>query len=149
MQDGPALNALIDRLDLRASVRLTGTYDAARRRALLRDCRLLAMPSRDETFGMTLAEANAAARLAIVWDRAPMNEVAAPACARVAPYDVPAYAARIAALMALPDDELDRRGDLARAWARRYDWDAVAAAQEDFYLDVRDRFAAARRRAAA
>jgi glycosyltransferase involved in cell wall biosynthesis len=149
VQDGPALDALIDRLDLRASVRLTGTYDAARRLELLRDCRLLAMPSRDETFGMTLAEANAAARLAVVWDRAPMNEVAAPGCPRVAPYDVGAYAAQIAALMALPDDELDRRGESARAWARRYDWDAVAAAQEDFYLDVRDRFVAARRRAAA
>ena len=146
VQDGPALNALIDTLGLRAWVALTGSYDAARRLQLLRDCRVVAMPSRDETFGMTLAEANAAGRLAVIWDRVPMNEVAAPGCPRVAPYDVDAYAAALSALVAAPDDELDRRGDAARDWARQYDWDAVAAAQEAYYLDVVARFAASRHR---
>lgn len=145
LQDGAALQASIDRLGLRPWVTVTGTYDAGGRLALLRDCRVLAMPSRDETFGMTIAEANAAARLAVVWDRAPMNEVAAPGCPRVAPYDVDAYAAALAATLATPDDALRARGDEARAWARQYDWDAVAAAQEDFYLDVVERFRSARR----
>ncbi|HEX7687091.1 MAG TPA: glycosyltransferase family 4 protein [Burkholderiaceae bacterium] len=144
VQDGAALEALIDRLALRPWVAVTGTYDPARRLELLRDCRVLAMPSRDETFGMTIAEANAAARVAVVWDRAPMNEVAAPGCPRVAPYDVDAYAAALAATLALPDDALRARGDEARAWARQYDWDAVAAAQEAFYLDVVERFRHAR-----
>ena len=146
VQDGDALNAAIDRLGLRAWVTLTGSYDAAQRARPLRDCRVLAMPSRDETFGMTIAEANAAARVALVWDRAPMNEVAAPDCPRVAPYDVDAYAAALAAVLAMPDDALARRGDAVRAWARQYDWDSVAAAQEAFYVDVMERFAAARRR---
>jgi len=146
VQDGPALNALIDRLGVRAWVTLTGSYDAAQRLRLLRDCRVLAMPSRHETFGMTIAEANAAARVALVWDRAPMNEVAAPACPRVAPYDVGAYAAALSELLDAADGELAQRGDAARAWARQYDWDAVADAQEAFYLDVAERFAAARRR---
>jgi glycosyltransferase involved in cell wall biosynthesis len=106
---------------------------------------VVAMPSRDETFGMTLAEANAAARVAVVWDRAPMNEVAAPGCPRVPPYDVDAYAAALSTLLAASDAELDARGDAARAWARQYDWDTVAAAQEAFYLDVAERFAATRR----
>ncbi|MGN6524998.1 MAG: glycosyltransferase family 4 protein [Burkholderiaceae bacterium] len=144
VQDGAALEALVDRLGLRPWVAITGTYDATRRLELLRDCRVLAMPSRDETFGMTIAEANAAARMAVVWDRVPMSEVAAPGCPRVAPYDVDAYAAALAATLALPDDALRARGDEARAWARRYDWDAVAAAQEDFYLDVVERFRHAR-----
>ena len=146
VQDGDALGALVDRLGLRAWVTLSGTYDAARRLQLLRDCRVVAMPSRDETFGMTLAEANAAARVAVVWDRAPMNEVAAPGCPRVAPYDVDAYAAALRDVLAAPDDELARRGDSVRAWARQYDWDSVAAAQEAYYLDVTARFEAARRR---
>ena len=146
VQDGVALNALIDELGLRAWVTLSGTYDAAQRLRLLRDCRVLAMPSRDETFGMTIAEANAAARVAVVWDRAPMNEVAAPDCPRVAPYDVDAYAAALMDVLALPDDALARRGDAARAWARQYDWDSVAAAQEAYYLDVMARFHAARGR---
>ncbi len=146
VQDGPALEALIATLGLRAWVTLAGSYDAAGRLQLLRDCRVVAMPSRDETFGMTLAEANAAGRLAVIWDRVPMNEVAAPGCPRVAPYDVQAYAAALSALVAAPDDELDRRGDCARDWARQYDWDAVAADQEAYYLDVVARFAAARHR---
>ena len=147
VQDGPALEALVDQLGLRAWVTLAGGYDAARRLQLLRDCRVVAMPSRDETFGMTLAEANAAARVAVVWDRAPMNEVAAPGCPRVPPYDVDAYAAALSTLLAASDAELDARGDAARAWARQYDWDTVAAAQEAFYLDVAERFAATRRAA--
>ena len=148
VQDGPVLDGLVDRAGLRPWVTLTGSYDAARRLQLLRDCRVVAMPSRDETFGMTLAEANAAARLAVIWDRVPMNEVAAPTCPRVAPYDVDGYADALSALLAAPDAELDARGDSARAWARQYDWDTIAAAQEAYYLDVADRFAAARRRTA-
>jgi phosphatidylinositol alpha-mannosyltransferase len=148
VQEGRVLDGLVDRAALRPWVTLTGSYDAAQRLQLLRDCRVVAMPSRDETFGMTLAEANAAGRLGVIWDRVPMNEVAAPTCARVPPYDVDAYAAALAALVAAPDAELDARGDAARAWARKYDWDTVAAAQEAYYLDVMDRFAAARRRTA-
>ncbi len=146
IQDGPQLQALVDRLQLGRWVTLTGSYDAAGRLALLRACRVLAMPSRDETFGMTLAEANAAGRVAVVWDRAPMNEVAAPSCPRVAPYDVEAYAHALLAQLEAPDDELRARGEAARTWARQYDWDAVAAAQEAYYLDVMERFAARRRR---
>jgi len=146
VQQGREIDALIDTLGLRAWVTLTGSYDAARRLELLRACRVVAMPSRDETFGMTLAEANAAARVAVVWDRAPMNSVAAPSCPRVAPYDVDAYAAALCELLDAPDDELGRRGEAARAWARQYDWNQVAAAQEAYYLEVMDRFAAARRR---
>ena len=148
VQDGAAIEALVDRLGLRPWVSLPGPFDAARRAELLRGCRVVAMPSRDETFGMTLAEANAAARLAVVWDRAPMNEVAAPGCPRVAPYDVDAYAAALRTLLAAPDDELARRGADARRWARQYDWDTVAASQEAYYLDVAERFAARRRQEA-
>ena len=75
-----------------------------------------------------------------------MNEVAAPACPRVAPYDVDAYAAALRQLLDEPDDALRRRGEAVRAWARQYDWDAVAAAQEAYYLDVTERFHAARGR---
>ena len=148
VQDGLVLEGLIDQAGLRPWVTLTGSYDAARRLELLRDCRVVAMPSRDETFGMTLAEANAAARLAVIWDRVPMNEVAAPGCPRVPPYDIAAYAAALATLVAASDTELDTRGESARDWARQYDWDTVAAAQEAYYLDVIERFAAARRRTA-
>ena len=147
LQDQAQLDALIDGPGLRPWVRLTGPYDAAGRSRLLAGCRVVAMPSRDETFGMTLAEANAAARVAVVWDRAPMNEVAAPGCPRVAPYDVAAYAAELMRLHDAADAPLAELGAQVRTWARQYDWDAVAAAQEAFYLETAERFAAARRRA--
>ncbi len=148
IQQGDALHGLVDALALRPWVTLHGPYDAAGRARLLAACRVVAMPSRHETFGMTLAEANAAARVAVVWDRAPMNEVAAPACPRVAPYDTAAYAAALLQLHAAPDAALATLGEQARAWARRYDWDTVAAAQEAYYLEVAERFGAGRRRIA-
>ena len=69
-----------------------------------------------------------------------------PACPRVAPYDVDAYAGALQRVLAAPDDELARRGESVRTWARQFDWDSVAAAQEAYYLDVMARFDAARKR---
>ena len=36
----------------------------------------------------------------------------------------------------LPDEALISRGMACREWARRYNWDAVAAQQEAFYLQA-------------
>lgn len=126
----------LDRTGMRPWVRQLGHVDAARRAELLRDCRFMVMPSRIETFGMTIAEAHAAGKLAIVWDTAPMNEVAAPESPRVAPFDTAAYAAAILQLSRSAEGALLDRHGCCRTWARRYNWDAVASAQEAFYLQV-------------
>lgn len=139
LQDGAALEALLDRFGLRAWVRLTGPYDAAQRLQLLQSARLVLMPSRTETFGMTIAEANAAARPVLIWDLAPMNEVASASSLRVRPFDVEAYSAAIQQVLAMPDEELMQRGAAARQHATQWNWDAVAAAQESFYRDVTER----------
>jgi glycosyltransferase involved in cell wall biosynthesis len=117
-------------------VRLLGPVDAAGRAEALRRCRAVVMPSRYETFGMVIAEAQAAAKVVVVWDSAPMNEVAGPACIRVPPHDVAAYAAAIGGLVALDDAALLERGLAARAHARRFDWDHIAAGQEAFYAEA-------------
>ena len=127
---------LLDASGMRPWVRCVGHVKEAERNELLRTCRFLVMPSRIETFGMTIAEANAAAKAVIVWDVAPMNEVAAPTCVRVAPFDVQAYAQAMVSLSRAGADELQSRGSAAREWARRFNWDAVAAAQEDYYLQT-------------
>ncbi len=141
VQQPAVLAALIERFGLRRWVQVSGPFDAAERSRLLAACRFVVMPSRSETFGMTLAEANAAARVALVWDLAPMNEVAAPCCPRVPAFDVAAYAQAMRELLRAGDDELQRRGEAARAFARRFDWDAAADAQERFYIDVTERHA--------
>jgi len=133
VQQPEVLDALLAQHDLTGQVRVFGPFNAAQRLALLSEHRMLAMPSRIETFGMTIAEANAAARVAVVWDVAPMNEVASPACVRVAPHDVAAYAAALQTLADAPDDELLQRGEAARSHARQYSWDRVAALQADYY----------------
>lgn len=132
---------LLGESGLGAWVRCMGPVGHAERNRLLQQCRFLIMPSRFETFGMTIAEANAAAKPVIVWDRAPMSEVASPTSLRVAPFDTAALAAAIRDLTDAPDSDVLRRGLDARTWARRYDWDTVARAQEQFYLDVLDSYA--------
>lgn len=130
------LDETIDRLKLAPWIRKVGKVDAKARAQLLQDCRFTVMPSRDETFGMTIAEANAAGKIALVFDAGPMNEVAAPECPRVPPFDALAYGQEIRRLMALSPAALAGAGERCRMWARKYDWDHVAAQQEAYYMEV-------------
>jgi glycosyltransferase involved in cell wall biosynthesis len=127
---------LLDESGMRPWVRCVGHVDAPERNRLLAACRCLVMPSRIETFGMTIAEANAAATPVIVWDHAPMNEIAAPASMRVPPFDVAAFAAAMVSVACESGAEIVNRGLQSRQWARRFDWNVAAAAQESFYLEV-------------
>lgn len=146
VQDADALEHWLNATGTRPWVDVRGPYDAAERVRLLQACRALVMPSRWETFGMVIAEANAAGTPVVLCDRAPMNEVAGPGSWRVSPEDVGALAAGMQQAMAAPDAELLHRGACDRAHARRYDWDAVAAAQLAFYEELVDRHAHRRRK---
>lgn len=139
IQERAALDALLAETGLAGQVQVTGAYDAAGRLDLLREARVLVMPSRIETFGMTIAEANAAGVPTLVWDQAPMNEVASPACVRVPPHDTAALAQAMQALCDAPDAEILSRGEAARSHARQFSWDRAATLQEDYYLELRAR----------
>lgn len=146
IQEAAALQALLADTGLTGQVQVTGAYDAAGRLALLRQARLLVMPSRIETFGMTIAEANAAGVPTVVWDAAPMNEVASPACVRVPAHDVAALGQALQQLSDATDDEILARGAAARAHALQFSWDRAAALQEDYYLALQERHRAPRHR---
>jgi glycogen(starch) synthase len=137
-QEAELLQCLKD-TGMRPWVDLVGHVQADRRAQLLRDCRFMVMPSRVETFGMTLAEANAAGQCTVIFDAAPMNEVAAPNSPRAKAFDADSLASVIDHTHHLPDAVLAEMGMAARQWARRYDWDAVAAQQEAFYLQACER----------
>lgn len=139
LQQSSEVEMLVERFGLGAWVRVTGPYDAAGRLQLLEACRFVVMPSRFETFGMTIAEANAAGRQVIVWDKAPMNEVASPGSIRVQPFDTDAYAVAMRDMLAMPVERLSSLGEAARRHATRWNWDTVADAQEQYYLEVMDR----------
>ena len=96
----------------------------------------MVMPSRVETFGMTLAEANAAGKCTVIFDAAPMNEVAAPNSPKARAFDPASLASAIDQLHQRPDAEIAMLGAQARQWARRYNWDAIASEQEAFYLQA-------------
>jgi phosphatidylinositol alpha-mannosyltransferase len=145
VQEPEALQALLAQTGLAGWVRVTGAYDARQRAQLLEQCRFVVMPSRHETFGMTIAESNAAAKCTVIWDHAPMNEVASPACLRVPAFEVEAYTQALRRLLQAGEDELQMRGLHARAHARRYNWDSAAQAQEQFYLAAMEEQARRRR----
>lgn len=136
VQEPAALQALINSFNLQKWVRVTGPYDAQARLQLLSDCRFVVMPSRTETFGMTIAEANAAARQTLIWNRTPMNEVASPSSPRVPAFDIDGYATAMRELLAVPTGALAELGEGSRSYARRWNWDTAAQAQEDYYLQV-------------
>ncbi len=136
VQEPEALQRELERTGLVGKVRIYGVYNAEQRLALLDECRCLAMPSRYETFGMTISEANAAGKPVVLWNKQPMSEVAAPGCPLVPPFDVDAYAAALRDVQHWSDDDLVARGHAMRAHARRYNWDSAAAAQEAFYEEL-------------
>ena len=138
VQEPAPLARWLDQTGMRPWVEVLGPVDAPRRAELLRQCRCLVMPSRFETFGMVIAEAQAAAKPVVIWDEAPMSEVAGPSCYRVPPFDTAALAATLGAVRAEDDAALRERGLAARAFARRFDWDHIAAAQEAFYLEAHE-----------
>lgn len=125
---------LVDELDLRAWVTFLGKVDGAGRAALLSECRFVCVPSRLETFGMVIAEACAAGKPVVLFDRWPMNEVAPRGvCELVEAFDVDAYADAMRIMLGLGNSDLAERGRRCRESAIRYDWDRVARQQERFY----------------
>jgi glycosyltransferase involved in cell wall biosynthesis len=131
-------DALIERLGLGPWIVQLGKVGHLERARLLQNCRFTVMPSREETFGMTISEANASGKVALVFDAWPMNEVAAPVFPAVRAFDVSAYAAALLALLALPQECMAAMGEACRRWARKYDWDMIASAQEAYYLEVEE-----------
>lgn len=136
VQEPQELEVLIDATGTRDWVTVFGAYNAAQRRQLLHDCRALVMPSRMETFGMVITEANAAGVPVLLWDRPPMNEVCAPGSLKIVPADYEGMAAAMQRVMQISDAEVLALGEMARAHARQYDWDSIAATQLAFYEEV-------------
>jgi len=132
-----AFHRLVGELGLASWVRVAGRVDRDERNRLLSECRFVCVPSREETFGMVILEACAAGKPVVLFDAAPMNEVAArDGCELVEPFDPERYGEALRRLLALTLDELSRRGGRCRAWAQGFRWDAIAERQEAFYRRV-------------
>lgn len=134
-----AFERLVSELELGPWVKTVGRVGPDERARLLAGCRFVCTPSREETFGMVIVEACAAGKPVVLFDRAPMNEVAAESCERVPAFDVGAYAEAMRRLLRLDDASLVARGAACRTWAGAFRWDRIARLQEEFYSRVVDR----------
>ena len=137
--EGPDRNELSTRIGeagLSSSIRFVGRVEGDEKVKLVAGSRFLVMPSRYETFGLSALEAMASAKPVVCFDIPHLNEVArAPWAIQVPPFDVSAFGRSVSELWLRPQQCLEM-GAQAQNEARRYHWDRIAQAQEDFYLEA-------------
>lgn len=134
---GPELRARVARLGLDARVSFLGLVTGASKAALLGRSRVLVLASEDESFGVAVAEAMAAAIPVVVSKGVALHrEVAAAGAGLVVPLAPRPLAAAVLRFVA--DPELAERcgaNGRALAWTR-LSWDQAAAGLERMYQRV-------------
>lgn len=130
------IRQMIDDLGLNKWVTLPGKVAGEEKFRLFRQCRFVVVPSREETFGMVITEACASGKSVVLFDKAPMNEVASGSCIKVRPFDVEEYAQAIDRLLDQTESQLRAQATENREWAGQYDWNAISRQQEQFYKEV-------------
>ena len=134
--DGPdrsGIEAQSRRLGLDSAVTFLGRVDGRPKYELMAGAYGVLMPSRFEPSGMSAAEAQAAGAPIVAYDVGPLHEVAGPGGAFLLPaFDTAAFARAIVDLVNQPDlvEQVRTQG---RRWARRFNWDGLAARQEAHY----------------
>jgi glycosyltransferase involved in cell wall biosynthesis len=142
--EGPArgwLEAFINRANLGPLVTLAGRVEGPAKTRLLAGARLVVMPSRYETFGITALEAMAASRPLVCFDIPHLNELARAPWAELItrsgdnPTDAAALGQAVLALWGQPE-HARAMGARGHAQAQAYRWDAIARQQEEFYREA-------------
>lgn len=136
--DGPdeaEIRALVAKAGLDDVVQLVGRLSGAERLQALRGARLTVMPSRFETFGIVAVESHAVGTPVLAFDIPCLREVVpAEAGCLVPAFDVGAFASAMTELAGDPVRSATM-GEAGRRFARRFDWDVVARAQEQVFVD--------------
>lgn len=100
-----------------------------------READLFVLPTLNENFGLTVAEALAAGTPVISTKGAPWSGLECEGCGWWIDHGVEPLAAALAHAMALPRETLKAMGNKGRAWmARDFSWDSVARDMLDVYL---------------
>ncbi|WP_236795434.1 glycosyltransferase [Amycolatopsis sp. GM8] len=134
--DESYLRASAERLGIADRVRFAGWVDGLRKQELLARARLVVVPSRFETFGIVAVEALASGTPVVAFDIPCLREVVPAECGRlVAAFDIDEYAAAVVSMY--HDTACQARTRTAGPrFAARYDWDALAARQEQVYREL-------------
>ena len=128
------LRALATALGL-TRVSVEGPIYGDAKTAAYREADLFVLPTLNENFGLTVAEALAAGTPAISTKGAPWSGLESEGCGWWIDHGVEPLAAALAHAMALPRETLKAMGDKGREWmARDFSWDRVARDMLDVYL---------------
>ena len=134
--DRAAMTARARELGLGDLVEFRGRVEGQAKFELMARAHAVLMPSRFETFGMVAVEAQAVGVPLVTFDVGPLAEVTGGvATDLIPPFEVSAFAHAVARRVLDPGGREARRVS-GRAWARQYDWDALAALQEASYLSA-------------
>jgi len=126
--DERKLRALAEDLGITSRVRFPGWVSGAEKYALLGSARVVAVPSRFETFGIVAVEALASGSPVVAFDIPCLREVVPDgAGVRVPEFDVAAYGRALV-------EVTDLKG--GREFARAYSWDRLALDQERTYVSA-------------
>jgi glycosyltransferase involved in cell wall biosynthesis len=110
-----------------AHVSIEGPVYGQAKQAAYRDADLFVLPTLNENFGLTVAEALAAGMPAISTKGAPWSGLEAEGCGWWIDHGVEPLAAALANATAMPSEVLSAMGAKGRAWmARDFSWDRVA-----------------------
>ncbi|UCE86473.1 MAG: glycosyltransferase family 4 protein, partial [Deltaproteobacteria bacterium] len=137
-QTREALERLAGELGIGARTRFAGFVSDAERDALVAGARVCVCPSVKEGWGITVIEANAVGAPVVATDAPGLRDAVrhGETGFLVPDGDEHAFEQRIGELLSLgPRAEELSQG--ARAWARRFDWDRVAPAFAEAFLEAR------------
>ena len=114
-------------------------YGDAKMQAL-RSASLFILPTRNENFGMVIAEALAVGTPVITTHGAPWKGLELNECGWWVEISVGAIEKALREAMRLPAETLNARGQAGRNWMDRdFQWASVASRMSDFYRWIRDR----------
>lgn len=135
-QDELALKAQVKRLHLDSLVTFKGRLEHAAKQEVLRNCRFLVMPSRQETFGLTALEAMASSKPVIAYDIDHLNELLQPAWShQVKLGNISALANSVQKTWQDQNGTIEM-GKSGYKAAKGYLWDSLAKQQYQIYLEA-------------
>jgi glycosyltransferase involved in cell wall biosynthesis len=130
---GAELEALIHALGLR-SVGIEPPLFGEEKERALAEADLFVLPTLNENFALTVAEALAAGTPAIVTKGAPWAELESHGCGWWVEGGDESLAAALAGAMQVPRHRLALMGEAGREWMRRsFSWDSVAGSMAEVY----------------
>ncbi|SOD71514.1 glycosyltransferase involved in cell wall bisynthesis [Jatrophihabitans sp. GAS493] len=134
--DQERLHTLVDSLQIRDRVVFVGRVDGEVKHRLLGEARVVAMPSRFETFGIVAVEALASGTPVIAFDIPCLRAVIPDDCGVLVPaFEVSRFAAELLSLYS-DTERVAAMGEQGRIFARQFDWDSIALDQERAYFNA-------------